>query len=70
MNSRTLLYPVPGLLELPYRNALYYGLKQAGLSVVYNSPFNVSYLGETIGEYLADLVVKALVIIEVKRLVV
>ena len=56
----------PGLLELPYHNALYYGLKKAGLIVVYNAPFNVSYLGETVGEYLADLVVETKVIIEVK----
>lgn len=55
-----------GLLELPYHNALYLGLKQAGLTVVYNAPFEVSYLGETVGEYLADLAVNGRVIIEVK----
>ena len=32
----------------------------------YNAPFEVSYLGETVGAYLADLVVDGTVVIEVK----
>ena len=56
----------PGLLELPYHNALWYGLTKAGHTVGYNAPFEVSYLGETVGAYLADLVVDGTVVIEVK----
>ena len=56
----------PGLLEQCYHNALFYELKQAGLNVVYNAPFNVFYKGETVGEYFADLVVEGRVIIELK----
>ena len=34
--------------------------------MVYNAPSTVSYMDETVGEYLADLVVEAKLIIEVK----
>jgi GxxExxY protein len=56
----------PGLLEQCYHNALYYELKEIGLYVVYNAPFNVIYKGNTVGEYYADLMVNNKVIIELK----
>jgi GxxExxY protein len=60
----------PGLLELPYHNALYYELVHAGCVVGYNAPFAVSYRGEVVGEYNADLVVNSLVVLEVKSVAV
>ena len=56
----------PGLLESCYHNALYYQLAHSGLQVGYNAPYPVEYLGHTVGEYFADLLVENLVIIEVK----
>ena len=56
----------PGLLEQCYHNALYYELKSLGLQVGYNQPFTVSYNGNVVGEYLADLVVDERVVIELK----
>ncbi len=56
----------PGLLEACYHNALYYQLQAAGLSVRGDVPYEVHYLGQTVGEYYADLLVEERVIIEVK----
>lgn len=56
----------PGLLEQCYHNALFFELRGQGLNVVYNAPFNVSYKGNVVGEYFADLVVDNKVIIELK----
>lgn len=56
----------PGLLELPYHNALYYELSCNNLKVIYNAPFSVEYRGYTVGEYFADLLVNGRVILEVK----
>lgn len=56
----------PGLLEACYHNGLYYQLQKEGLRVGYNIPYPVEYLGHTVGEYFADLVVEGTVIVEVK----
>ncbi len=56
----------PGLLEQCYHNAMFYELKETGLSVGYNVPFNVEYKGNLVGEYFADLVVENKVILELK----
>ncbi len=55
-----------GLVESCYHNALYFELKSLGLNVGYNAPFNVSYKGNSVGEFYADLVVGGKVIIEIK----
>lgn len=55
-----------GLLEQCYHNALYLEIREAGLHVQYNAPFEVKYKGNTVGEYLADLVVEGKVILELK----
>ncbi len=55
-----------GLLESCYRKALYFEIRSQGLSVSYNAPFNVSYKGNQVGEFFADLVVECKVIIELK----
>ena len=46
----------PGLLEACYHNALYYQLKNDGLSVQADVPFEVTHLGYPVGQYYADLV--------------
>lgn len=56
----------PGLLEQCYHNALFYELKNSGVSVEYNCPFTVHYKGNVVGEYLADLLVHRKVILEIK----
>ncbi|MBI9106860.1 MAG: GxxExxY protein [Spirochaetales bacterium] len=56
----------PGLLEQCYHNALFYELKGMGFLTGYNVPFNVSYKGNIVGEYFADLVVENKIIIELK----
>jgi GxxExxY protein len=56
----------PGLLELPYRNALYYALRERGCVVEMERPYVVSFHREVVGEYFADLVVERKVIIELK----
>ncbi len=55
-----------GLLESCYHNALYFELKEQGLCVAYNAPFNVFYKGQQVGEFFADLAVEGRVIIEIK----
>src|SRR5256885_7972466 len=55
-----------GFLELPYKRALSVELRQAGLTVELEVPFELFYLGERIGRYCADLVVERTLIVEVK----
>ena len=55
-----------GLLESCYHNALYFELKEQGLMVGYNAPFNVFYKGQSVGEFYADLSVEGKIIIEIK----
>jgi GxxExxY protein len=54
------------LLELPYKNALFYALRERGCVVEMERPYVVSFHGEIVGEYFADLVVERKVIIELK----
>ena len=56
----------PGLLEACYHNGLYYQLQASGLRVRADVPYEVVYLGHTVGEYFADLLVEGQVIVEVK----
>ncbi len=56
----------PGLLEACYHNALFYELRRQRLGVEYEKPLSVSYRGQVVGEFFADLVVENRVIIEVK----
>lgn len=55
-----------GFLEKVYVNALKLELERRGLKVVHGFPIVVRYLGQEVGEYYADLIVKDLVIVEVK----
>lgn len=55
-----------GFLEKVYEGALTRSLKRIGLAVVRQSPINVWFEGEVVGEYFADLVVENRVIVEIK----
>jgi GxxExxY protein len=55
-----------GFLEKVYANALRLELERQGLKVRQEFPIVVRYLGQTIGEYYADLIVNDLVIVEIK----
>jgi len=56
----------PGFQERVYKNALLITLKQKGLRVETEQPFEVAYRGIIIGRYSADLVVEKTVIVELK----
>ena len=56
----------PGFLERVYENALRIELEKIGLRVKQQEPINVSYDGQVVGEYFADLWVDERVVIELK----
>jgi len=55
-----------GFLEKVYENALVYELRKKGLLVEQQRPMSVQYDGVTVGEYLADLLVEAKVLVGLK----
>ena len=55
-----------GFLEKVYENALVVGLKQMHLDVAQQVPVRILYLGQTVGDYTADLIVERKVLVEVK----
>jgi GxxExxY protein len=56
----------PGFAERVYENALVYELRRLGLSVQQQVPVVGRYKGVVIGEYTADLIVEAVVLVENK----
>jgi GxxExxY protein len=56
----------PGFLERVYKNALLIAMKQKGLEVEVERPYEVIFRGRIIGRYYADLVVSQTVIVELK----
>jgi GxxExxY protein len=54
----------PGFLEKVYENALRIELEKLGLRVKQQEPINVSYEGQVVGEYYADLWVEEQLVIE------
>ena len=56
----------PGFLERVYKNALLMAMKEKGLQVEAERPYNVIFRGKIIGRYIADLVVNDTVIVELK----
>jgi len=56
----------PGFLERVYKNALFIAMKEKGLQVKVEQPFEVVFRGKIIGRYNADLVVERAVIVELK----
>ena len=55
-----------GLLESAYEGAMCVELKYLGLGVERQQVFPLSYRGEYVGAYLADLVVEGTIILELK----
>ena len=55
-----------GFIERVYENALKIELEKLGLRVKQQEPINVSYEGQVVGEYFADLWVDGRVVIELK----
>ena len=55
-----------GFLEKVYERALLRELKLRGLAAVSQASFPVMYKGESVGEYLGDIVVEDAVVIELK----
>jgi GxxExxY protein len=55
-----------GFLEKVYENAMMIELKKEGLPATAQSPIKVSYEGEVVGEYFADILVDHKVIVEIK----
>ncbi len=55
-----------GFLEKVYENALLIELVKQGLHVEKQKPVAVTYSGQIVGEYIADLVVEESVIVELK----
>jgi GxxExxY protein len=56
----------PGFLERVYKNALLIAMRQNGLQVEVERPYEVVFRGKIIGRYNADLVVGQTVIVELK----
>ena len=56
----------PGFLEKVYENALRIELEKQGLRVKQQEPISVSYEGQVVGVYYADLWVDECVVIELK----
>jgi GxxExxY protein len=55
-----------GFLEKVYERALMRELALRGIRVVAQVPFSVSYKGQRVGEYFADLVVEDVLMVELK----
>ena len=55
-----------GFLEKVYENSLAYELRKNGFEVEQQSPICVRYCDVVVGEYLADLLVDRIVIVELK----
>lgn len=57
-----------GFLEKVYENALTYELRKLGLQVQQQQAVSVFYDGVVVGEYVADLIVNDVVVIELKAI--
>jgi GxxExxY protein len=55
-----------GFLEKVYENALVHELRRTGLGVDQQKPVRVFYDGTVVGEYVADLLVQGVVVVELK----
>ena len=56
----------PGFLEKVYENALLIEMQERGYKTKSQEPIKVMYKGKVVGEYLVDLVVEDLVLLELK----
>lgn len=56
----------PGFVESVYQNALLIALRQKGLAAQAQVPLAVTFRGQVVGEFVADIVVESKVIVELK----
>ena len=56
----------PGFLEGVYESALCLELTRSGLQIERQKPLDVSYKGEIVGKYFADILVQEKLLLEVK----
>jgi GxxExxY protein len=56
----------PGFLEKVYENALAHDLRKSGMVIVQQAQAQVTYDGEVVGNYVADLLVEGSLIVELK----
>jgi len=56
----------PGFLERVYQNALLHELRKSGLAVSHHHSVEVRYDGLVVGEFVIDLLVEDLVLVELK----
>jgi GxxExxY protein len=56
----------PGFVERVYKNALLIAIRQKGLHVEVEHPYNVIFREKIVGRYIADVVVNDTVIVELK----
>ena len=62
------VYHGHGHLEKVYENALAHELRKAGLNVLQQVGIKVWYDGIIVGEYVADLIVEGVVLVELKAI--
>jgi GxxExxY protein len=55
-----------GFLEKVYENSMMIELRKEGIPATQQSPINVDYEGEIVGQYFADLNIDEKVIVEIK----
>jgi len=55
-----------GFLESVYKNALFFSLREKGLSVEVEKCFKVYFKGQKVGFYKADIIVENLIVVELK----
>ena len=58
----------PGFLEKVYENALAHEIRKAGLKCIQQFEIPVRYDGVLVGEYVADLLVSDLLLVELKAI--
>ena len=58
----------PGFLESVYEKPLLLALHQKGLAAVAQYPLKVSFRGENVGEFFADILVEQKVLVELKAI--
>lgn len=56
----------PGFIESVYENALLLALRQKGMTARSQVPISVSFRGETVGEFVGDIVVAGKILLELK----
>lgn len=55
-----------GFLEKVYENALLIELERRGISAAAQTPIQVRYAGQVVGDYVADIVVENTLLLEIK----